>query len=136
MLGTCAVVLAQPELVFKQNRRAVARMERQRNAGMRSGAFPDVACAPSGPPLLADVARIERQRNAGVWNPDVACAPSGLLLCACLQLALPGERVGDYGCEIVELRMPFENRARAIGSGDDLRRISGPPAGELDCKVD
>jgi len=52
------------------------------------------------------------------------------------ELALPGERVGHDGGKIVELRLPPEQFAGAVGIRHDLRRVAGPRAGALDPKID
>ena len=45
------------------------------------------------------------------------------------ELALPGERMGDDGVEIVQLRLPAEHHPDALGAGDDRGRIAGPAVG-------
>src|SRR5262245_28594126 len=52
------------------------------------------------------------------------------------QLALPGQRMPDDGRQLVELRLPAEHAARAIGARDKLRRIAGAATRKLDLEVD
>ena len=50
------------------------------------------------------------------------------------QPPFPGQRVGDDGIEIVELRPPVERRVDARHIGDQRGRITGAAAGNLDGK--
>src|SRR5262249_858953 len=52
------------------------------------------------------------------------------------KLALPCQRVAHDGFQVVEMRLPFEQRTSTIGSRHDLCRVSSPPAGGPDLEVD
>src|SRR5262245_38462692 len=52
------------------------------------------------------------------------------------KLALPCERVTHDGLQVVEIRLPFEQRTGTVGSRHDLCRVPGPPADERDLEVD
>src|SRR6266511_5787313 len=55
---------------------------------------------------------------------------------ACRKLTLPGQRVAHDGLRVVEMRLPFEQRADAVRSRHDLCGIPDPAADELDFEVD
>src|SRR3954468_23402965 len=44
--------------------------------------------------------------------------------------------MGNDGRQIVALRLPAEYRARALGRGDNLRRIAGARQREIDAEID
>src|SRR6516164_8566496 len=48
------------------------------------------------------------------------------------KLALPCQRVAHDGLQVVEMRLPSEQRTGTVGSSHDLRWVPGPPAGERD----
>src|SRR5262245_14752429 len=52
------------------------------------------------------------------------------------KLALPCQRVAHDGLQVVETRLPFEQRTGTVGSRHDLCRVAGTPAGERDLEVD
>src|SRR5262245_21209682 len=52
------------------------------------------------------------------------------------KLALPCQRVAHDGLQVVEMRLPFEQRTGTIRSRHDLCRVPGSPAGERDLEVD
>src|SRR5262245_41510947 len=52
------------------------------------------------------------------------------------KLALPCQRVANDGLQVIEMRLPFEQRAGPVGSRHDLCGVAGPPARECDLKVD
>src|SRR5690348_2415288 len=52
------------------------------------------------------------------------------------QLAFPAERMADDGRQVVALGLPAEQRAGAVGRGDDLRRIAGAANAEVDAEID
>src|SRR5215471_15261525 len=52
------------------------------------------------------------------------------------KLALPCQRVAHDGLQVVEMRLPFEQRTGSVGSRHDLCRVPGPPADERDLEVD
>src|SRR5262245_7226409 len=52
------------------------------------------------------------------------------------KLALPCQRVAHDGFQVVEMRLPLEQRTSTIGSRHNLCRVSRPPAGERDLEVD
>src|SRR5262249_23739734 len=52
------------------------------------------------------------------------------------KLALPCQRVTHDGLQVVEIRLPFEQRTGTVGSRHDLCRVPGPPADERNLEVD
>jgi hypothetical protein len=48
------------------------------------------------------------------------------------KLALPCQRVGNNGLQIVKMRFPIESGADAIAGGDELGGVARAAAGELD----
>src|SRR5262249_25235805 len=52
------------------------------------------------------------------------------------KLALPCQRVPNDGLQVVEMRLPFEQRTSTVGSRHDPCRVASPPAGESDLEVD
>jgi hypothetical protein len=48
------------------------------------------------------------------------------------KLALPCQRVGNNGLQIVKMRFPIEGGADAIAGGDELGGVARAAAGELD----
>ena len=43
---------------------------------------------------------------------------------------------GAHGLQVIEMRLPFEQRTGTIGSRHDLCGVASPPAGERDLEVD
>jgi len=68
----------------------------------------------------------------GLQTPAVSTEVNG----ARQKLALPCQRVAHDGSQVVEKRLPFEQRTGTVGSRHDLCRVPGSPAGERDLEVD
>ena len=52
------------------------------------------------------------------------------------KLALPCQRVGNNGLQIVKMRFPIESGADAIAGGDELGGVARAAPGELDLEID
>src|SRR6516225_8746788 len=52
------------------------------------------------------------------------------------KLALPCQRVAHYGLQVVEMRLPFEQRTDTVGSRHDLCGVASTSARERDLEVD
>src|SRR4029077_2469428 len=78
--------------------------------------------------------KVRALRRAPFWR--VTCAQRADLLSpvAQHQLALPAERMGNDGRQMIALRLPAEHRARAIGRGDDLRWIAPARGAAMDAE--
>src|SRR5215813_5451052 len=52
------------------------------------------------------------------------------------KLALPCPRLAHDGLQVVEMRLPFEQRTGMVGSRHDLCRVPGPSAGGCALEID
>src|SRR5512132_3299769 len=74
---------------------------------------------------------------ASSWSrsPRTKLRPEMCSAAALRQAALPRQRMGDDGRQVVELRLPSQRGTDAVARGDDLCGIAGPAARELDLEV-
>jgi hypothetical protein len=69
-----------------------------------------------------------------VESPPTKLKPAMCSVAALRKAALPRQRVGDDGRQVVELRLPSERGTDAVGRRYDLGGIAGPAARELTLK--
>ena len=72
----------------------------------------------------------------GRKQPRFSSGTGALSAGARRKLALPRQRVGDDGGEVIETRLPFERSPDALGGRNDPNRVARPPVRELDLEVD